>query len=364
MNLFTIYELRESAIQYLFTIRDEIDFNPIYQRIGDVWTPGKKQLLLDSIINGYDIPKIYFHEKENVLTDDLPFAIVDGKQRLRAIFDFMNGKLALSDEIEYLKDSSVTLKGLTYREFGDKYPKLKSKFDATIMPVIIIKTGDIDFIEDMFYRLNEASPLNAAEKRNAYPGPLPGLIRKVVGHHFFQKKVSFSESRYRFHDVATKLMYLCHTNKISDTKKIHLDSFVKRNDVNTDTIYSKISSVLAGLCDTFVDKDELLGKIGLIPVYFIISLIKGSQSGMYSLDRQKIFQFYELLRNNREYMNDEEQQINVDYELVEFDRLTQTPNDSYSIEFKIKIMSKYILNESDVVLINNKLESFVADNNL
>lgn len=40
---------------------DVININPEYQRKGGVWTRQKKQLLIDSILNDYDIPKLYFH---------------------------------------------------------------------------------------------------------------------------------------------------------------------------------------------------------------------------------------------------------------------------------------------------------------
>mgnify|MGYP005938658431 CR=1 FL=1 len=51
----------------LFTLskkRKRIDTNPDYQRPA-VWTKAQKQLLIDSILRDFDVPKIYLHEKNN-----------------------------------------------------------------------------------------------------------------------------------------------------------------------------------------------------------------------------------------------------------------------------------------------------------
>ncbi|MES2725776.1 MAG: DUF262 domain-containing protein, partial [Bacteroidota bacterium] len=41
--------------------RKYINLSPDYQRNGELWNLEKRQLLIDSILNDYDIPKIYFH---------------------------------------------------------------------------------------------------------------------------------------------------------------------------------------------------------------------------------------------------------------------------------------------------------------
>ena len=49
----------------------------------------KRQLLIDSILNGYDVPKLDFHEFFPARLVDgkkFKYAIVDGKQRLETIF--------------------------------------------------------------------------------------------------------------------------------------------------------------------------------------------------------------------------------------------------------------------------------------
>ena len=39
--------------------RKNIDMKPSYQRKGNIWSPEAKAYLVDSILNDYDIPKLY-----------------------------------------------------------------------------------------------------------------------------------------------------------------------------------------------------------------------------------------------------------------------------------------------------------------
>ena len=62
MSYIETFPVQHSTILSTYSERDEIIVNPEYQRKGGVWTTEKKQLLIDSILNKYDIPKIYFHQ--------------------------------------------------------------------------------------------------------------------------------------------------------------------------------------------------------------------------------------------------------------------------------------------------------------
>jgi hypothetical protein len=58
------------------------------------------------------------------------------------------------------------------------------------------RTDDIELIEDMFSRLNEAVPLNAPEKHHASGGPMPQAIKAVSDHAFFKKHGPFEDRRF------------------------------------------------------------------------------------------------------------------------------------------------------------------------
>jgi hypothetical protein len=60
-KILRIGELEPLSIKDFQKISDRVDFSPIYQRYGNIWSPEKKRLLIDTIINGFDIPKFYFN---------------------------------------------------------------------------------------------------------------------------------------------------------------------------------------------------------------------------------------------------------------------------------------------------------------
>src|SRR2546426_7675735 len=109
-RLFRIAQLAPNRVVDVNAIWRSIDFKPTYQRQSDVWADGKKQLFIDSLINGYDIPKLYFHELGwDAARTRKRYAIVDGKQRLEAIRAFIEGGYGLSDEFEDIDAESPEL---------------------------------------------------------------------------------------------------------------------------------------------------------------------------------------------------------------------------------------------------------------
>lgn len=154
--------LNHPTIMKIYAEKNEINLEPDYQRKGSIWSLDKKQLLIDSILNDYDIPKIYFHELQQ--DEKYQYSVIDGRQRLQAIWEFMDGVFSLSSEFKYFKNPDLDLSSLNYNDLANKYPKIRINFDSFNLPIIIVQTEDVDLIDDMFSRLNEAVPLNAAEK--------------------------------------------------------------------------------------------------------------------------------------------------------------------------------------------------------
>src|SRR3546814_327900 len=77
------YPFQNSTILRINSEQDAINTDPYYQRKGGVWTLQKKQLLIDSILNDYDIPKLYFHNYNNQQKEDnggkYDYSIIDGR---------------------------------------------------------------------------------------------------------------------------------------------------------------------------------------------------------------------------------------------------------------------------------------------
>lgn len=187
----------------VFRERESIDRAPVYQRISGVWDLRKRQLFIDSIINGVDLPKIYFHEliPPRVLDGaTVRYAIIDGKQRLEAIWSFIENEYPLGTRFVFFDDPGVKASGARYSELAKDNPRLSARFDRTELPIVTVQTEDEELIENLFSRLNEAVPLTAPEFRNTLGGPLPRLFRELATHGFFQDRLPFETERHRYLD--------------------------------------------------------------------------------------------------------------------------------------------------------------------
>jgi hypothetical protein len=272
---FDITELHGNSVWKLYRMRDRIQLDPEYQRLSDIWTIDKRQLLIDTILNGFDVPKLYLHKFDKPLAKGgktYDYAIIDGKQRLETMWSFISGAISLADDFECFKDSSVNAGGMTYTELGSAYPDLKVQFDSFPLTAICIETQDLEMIEEMFSRLNEAVPLTAPEKRNAYGGPLPRAIRQLSNEPFFLKKLPFPNLRYRHFDLATKFLLAEHAGKVVDTKKAYLDKFVLDFSDKPRTTMPKFlkqsKATVGEMATVFVAKDTLLRQVGMVTIYY------------------------------------------------------------------------------------------------
>jgi uncharacterized protein with ParB-like and HNH nuclease domain len=75
-----------------------INPNPTYQRL-EVWDTEQKQMLIDSILRDIDIPKIYLRKLTGA---KFKYEIIDGQQRMRAIWDYLKNNFSLSEEANQL----------------------------------------------------------------------------------------------------------------------------------------------------------------------------------------------------------------------------------------------------------------------
>src|SRR5258708_38841593 len=74
------------SLEKILKERTRISF-PEYQREKSLWSPEKKSLLIDTILEDIDIPKLYFNR-----TPDGNYEVVDGQQRLWTIWEFFAGE--------------------------------------------------------------------------------------------------------------------------------------------------------------------------------------------------------------------------------------------------------------------------------
>jgi hypothetical protein len=199
-------------------------------------------------------------------------------------------------------------------------------------------------IEEMFSRLNESAPLTAPEKRNAYGGPLPGAIRKLASESFFTGNIPFSNKRYRHFDLATKFLYAENDGKVVDTKKAYLDRFVEnfagQSRGKMPSFLKLAQDNVTRMAGVFIQKDPLLRQVGIVLLYYHLFRVAHEQGWVQTITRKRLADFDKLRELNREKA--EQGLTRANYDLIEFDRFAQSPNDAYAIKFRLKVLLREV----------------------
>lgn len=136
---------------------------------------------------------------------------------MRAFWDFLNDGFSLDEE-----GDDISLDGKLYEIAGKKYseldPTLKiERIHKYTLNVVIIYDATENEIADLFFRLNNGTPLNPAEVRNSMPGKMTEFVRQLAQHEFF-RKCSFKNIRKAFDQVAAQIVCLEINGGIHDTR--------------------------------------------------------------------------------------------------------------------------------------------------
>lgn len=188
----------------------ELDLTPDFQRQANVWNAKRKARLIESIFLRIPLPSFYFSEDE-----EGTYAVVDGLQRLCAIFHFMKPralakatgvKLAALElqSLQYLKE----LNGKTFDELDRKFQRRISELEITANIIRANTPPAVKF--NVFARLNQGGmPLNAQEIRNAiFPGVWRKKIRNMAECESFKKATDGKVRAERQQDVELVLRFV------------------------------------------------------------------------------------------------------------------------------------------------------------
>ena len=140
----------------------ELDIAPSWQR-GDVWNDSKKRNLIKSLLIGIPLPSLIVFNEKNSMS-----SILDGKQRMTSISQFMDGSFSLKTYKEDKDLGGFRLKECQNKKFTDLPDAAKRKIRQTLIPVTNLKNLDKDQVYVIFELYNTSGTnLNAAEIRNA-----------------------------------------------------------------------------------------------------------------------------------------------------------------------------------------------------
>ncbi|MBY5405905.1 DUF262 domain-containing protein [Rhizobium leguminosarum] len=203
------------------TIKDLVDLhkaqmlkaNAEYQR-GIVWNSTQKRKLIDSVLRGYPLPRIYLHYVSTSIAGmtSQGLEVIDGQQRINALSDFAQGAFKLFDPVKdatiakfpsFIREQPCPWAGCNFEGLSDE---LKTRFLETTIPVAIIEAKGANEVRDLFVRLQGGVPLSAQERRDALPGNFTDFILRVggkpelaryPGHEFFVRSLAMKPGQDR-----------------------------------------------------------------------------------------------------------------------------------------------------------------------
>jgi len=154
--------------------RGEIEINAEYQRSDKVWPPAARSFLIETILLGYPIPKIFLFQKLDLKSKKTVKEIVDGQQRSRTINDFFDNKLKISQS-----SGLSQARGRGYEQLDDE---LKGRFLNYQLSIDLFVSVSPAEIREAFRRLNSYTvPLNPEELRHAeYQGAFKWFIYELT----------------------------------------------------------------------------------------------------------------------------------------------------------------------------------------
>lgn len=225
-------------------------FDVTYQRKSGVWSEDKKSFLIDSILKNYPIPAIFLRPCVDNDTGKTVYDVVDGKQRLEAIIDFIENRIPLTTyfaEDDFIDDSNLTtageIAGLTFEEIKKKnneFPDYIKQFWTYALNIEYLYEQKEELVASVFDRLNRnGEPLTRQELRNSKyaNSALLATLKELSENKFWEDKLSRLKS-VRMEDVEfiSELFFLVLESKILDSSQDILDDLYDKYCNNAEAI--------------------------------------------------------------------------------------------------------------------------------
>lgn len=240
--------------------RNSIKIKDIYSKFNDeewiidktyqrrkVWGIKDNIRLIETILLELVIPEIFIWDCDTDPTTGKTIThIVDGQQRINAIFDFIQEKFKLQSKYLISTEIKNLYGDLTFSELPDDIKKRIWVYEISV--VNLSSTFSRNEIKNMFYRLNLTDySLNEQEKRNSMDSLFGQAAESLADWDFWTKHKVFSPRDIRrMGDVeyCSSILLLCREGIVDQTKQETLDQLY------TDFV------------DEYPDRDKDLKKIG------------------------------------------------------------------------------------------------------
>lgn len=244
--------------QYVSMIRKgTISFENVVQR-GFEWDKKRSSLFISSLITNFVVPEVIANKN----TETGVYDILDGKQRLMSIFNFVEGKYALVDipPITEEDDNGVQYElDINGSYFENLPPEIQNEINFSMIKIIYGEDMDDDNIAETFFRLNAGKPISAITHTRVR-ALSKDKIKELGQHRLFQMALTKKAlENYTNEDIVIKALYIYNGGDNLETKNVR--EWISETEI-TKQMVADLSCIFGRIADVAeaVKEDKKLAK--------------------------------------------------------------------------------------------------------
>lgn len=290
-----------------------LSFDHPIQRKAEQWSDTQKSLLIHSMLANYPVPNIYVLREDSQELDEknkpvFNYFVMDGKQRLTSVLSYIWGEFPLDENIP-----AITIEDVEYQIAGKYFCDLEEPVQYEIkrykFDIIAFEECSNREIEEIFFRLNNSTPLTKSQVAKAKVGvEIAELINELLTSKFFTTSCNFSKAQLKASDdqkVLIQSMMLLDTNNIPDfeLKDFSENSILEYSESIRGTYTDKQSNILKSaiqyLTDAFPEKNKQLRKISIPTLVYMADIAEDKE-----IKPMYFRQWFEFFTEEDELMED------------------------------------------------------------
>lgn len=268
-----------------------LSFDHPIQRKSEQWSDTQKSLLIHSMLANYPVPNIYVLREDSQELDEknkpvFNYFVMDGKQRLTSVLSYIWGEFPLDENIP-----AITIEDVEYQIAGKYFCDLEEPVQYEIkrykFDIIAFEECSNREIEEIFFRLNNSTPLTKSQVAKAKVGvEIAELINGLLTSKFFTVSCNFSKAQLKASDdqkVLIQSMMLLDTNNVPDfeLKDFSENSILEYSESIRGTYTDKQSNILKSaiqyLTDAFPEKNKQLRKISIPTLVYMADIAEDKE---------------------------------------------------------------------------------------
>lgn len=280
-----------SNIEKMHEEKKVLSFDHPIQRKSEMWDSRQKSLLIHSMLANYPVPSIYVLREDSQELDEkkkpvFNYFVMDGKQRLTSVLSYIWGEFPLEDDIPNIlvDETEYEIAGKYFCDLDEpvQYEIKRYKFD-----IIAFEECSNREIEEIFFRLNNSSPLTKSQVAKAKIGvELAELMNELLASKFFVTGCNFSKAQLKASDdqrCLLQAMMLLDTNNVpdfelkdfSETSILEYSESIREN--YSDRQSNILKSAIQYLTDAFPEKNKQLRKISIPMLIYLADVAEDAE---------------------------------------------------------------------------------------